>query len=395
MVLRVQDDHALTSPNCFVRLLRFVRREFYRAFSEEFYPYLLIKVRLGLVINNSFSRYALVMALAIGLFATSGCGLFGVKRAVSVPPRLGPLTDATMPQLVAEVNRLASVRSMRGKVDIEFQDTSFAETGIAEKYRTADGTVILQRPGQINLRIQAPFVGTNIAEMTSDGAQFRVVVLQGDEKYRRFVRGTNNAIYPKLEAENGTQNKKGLAEKRTVSVLSNLRPQHFTDALLIRPIQSREESGFVFSRSEFFAEEEDTRPKGKKGGRVVRGYYLLDELAPGGDGGVRLARRFWFDRVAGIRLARMQTYDAEGSLITDVLYGEQKSFGEGGTVQLPARIELTRPQDGYKLRLSYQAPEVVVLDRPYDPEIFLLENKWQLPELDLDKRDKGRTVSKE
>jgi hypothetical protein len=291
---------------------------------------------------------------------------------------------------------------MRGKVDIEFQDTSFAENGLAEKYRTADGSVILQRPGQISLRIQAPFVGTNIAEMTSDGEQFRVAVLQGDEKYRRFVRGTNKAIYPKLVDENGSQTSdggdkknKGMTEKRTVSVLSSLRPQHFTDALLVRPIQSREESGFVYSQSEFYAEEDDTRPRAKKGGRVIRSYYLMDELAPGGEGGVRLTRRFWFDRVGSIKLARLQTFDSNGTIITDVQYSEQKSFGEAGTLQLPSRIELTRPQDGYKLRVSYQAPEAVVLDREYDRDIFLLENKWQLPEYDLDKRNSGRVVSKQ
>ena len=353
-------------------------------------------------INKTFSRVALVLGLATGLLVLNGCGLFGVKRTVSVPPRLGPISDATMPQLVLEVNRLASVRSMRGKVDIEFQDTSFAENGVAEKYRTADGSVILQRPGQISLRIQAPFVGTNIAEMTSDGEQFRVAVLQGDEKYRRFVRGTNKAIYPKLADENvsqtsdgGDKKNKGLTEKRAVSVLSSLRPQHFTDALLVRPIQSREESGFVYSQSEFYAEEDDTRPRAKKGGRIIRSYYLMDELAPGGDGGVRLTRRFWFDRVSGIKLARLQTFDSYGTIITDVQYSEQKSFGESGTFQLPSRIELTRPQDGYKLRVSYQAPEAVVMDREYDRDIFLLENKWQLPEYDLDKRNSGRVVSKQ
>ena len=358
--------------------------------------------RFRLPINKTLSRIAIALVMTTGLLNLSGCGLFGVKHKVSVPPRLGPLADASMPQLIAEVNRLASVRSMRGKVDIEFQDTSLAEKGVVEKYWTADGSVILQRPGQISLRIQAPFVGLNIAEMTSDGEQFRVAVLQGEEKYRRFVRGTNNAVYPKLPTENGNQksdgsdkNSKGPSDKRTMSVLSNLRPQHFTDAMLIRPIKSREESGFVYSQSEFFAEEADTRPTGKKGGRIIRGYFLLDELAPGGDGGVRITRRFWFDRVGGIRLARLQTFDTQGSLITDVQYGEQKKFGEGGTVELPSQIELTRPQDGYTLRLTYQAPEAVVIDREYDREIFLLENKWELPEYDLDKRNSGRTVSKQ
>lgn len=349
-------------------------------------------------------RAALALLLTTILLITSGCSsLFGVKQTVSVPPLLTPLSEANLQQLVAEVNRLSTVRSIRGKVDIEFQDTSFAENGLAEKYRTADGTVILQRPGQINLRIQAPFVGTNIAEMTSDGEQFRVAVLQGDEKYRRFVRGTNKATYPKLEMENGQANggsnkdkkSKGPNDKRTVSVLSNLRPQHFTDALLILPIQARDQSGFVYAQSEFYLEEDDKRPRAKKGARVVRSYYLLDELAPGGEGGVRLSRRFWFDRVGGIHLARLQTFDAKGSLITDVQYSEQKGFGADGSIQLPARVELTRPQDRYKLRLSYQSPEAVVIDRSYDADIFILENKWQLPEVDLDKRESGRAVSQQ
>ncbi|HEY0004326.1 MAG TPA: hypothetical protein VGB17_05910 [Pyrinomonadaceae bacterium] len=341
--------------------------------------------------REPLARLALVCLLLTLSLVTSGCAtLFGVKRTVAVPPLLSPLREAETAQLVAEVNRLASIRSLRGKVDIEFQDTSFAEAGLAEKYRTADGTVILQRPGQIFISIQAPFVGTDIAQMTSDGEHFRVAVLKGDEKYRRFARGTNNAAYVRLEnsetkdARADNKKKKGKSDARTVSVLSSLRPQHFTDALLIRPIAPRTETGFVYSRSEFYQEEADTRPQAQPGTRVVRGYYLLDELAPGGESGVRPTRRFWFDRVGGIRLARLQTFDQSGMLVTDVSYGELKSVGEAGNLQLPTHVELTRPQDHYKISLTYQSPEAIVLDRQYDAQIFVLENKWQLKEVDLD-----------
>ncbi len=340
-------------------------------------------------LRKELARRAQLVLLLTSLLVLSGCAsLFGVKQPVKVPQLLTPLSSASTVQLIAEVNRLASVKSLRGKVDIQFQDNSFAETGLAEKYRTADGTVYLQRPGQIYLKIQAPFVGTNIAEMSSDGEHFRVAVLQGDEKYRRFVRGTNSAQYPQLPMNGGGANKKskGMDDKRTVSVLSNLRPQHFTDALLIRPIQARDESGFVYSRSEVYEEEADTRERAKKGARVVRAYYLLDELAPGGETGVRLLRRFWFDRVGGVRLARLQTYDKDGSLMTDVVYTDPKSFGETGGLQMPSRVEITRPQDLYKLSVTYQAPEAVVIDKPYESSVFVLENKWQLPEVDLDKR---------
>src|ERR687884_1721688 len=159
--------------------------------------------------KRSLSRFAVAFILALSLLMMSGCAtLFGVKREVKVTPLLGPLADANVNQLIAEVNRLAAVRSIKGKVDIQIQDNSFAESGLAEKYKTADGTVYLQRPGQVYLRIQAPFVGTNIAEMTSDGEHFRVAVLQGDEKFRRFVRGTNNAAYRQLPVNGNATNKK-------------------------------------------------------------------------------------------------------------------------------------------------------------------------------------------
>ncbi|MGB9177901.1 MAG: hypothetical protein WCB68_01545 [Pyrinomonadaceae bacterium] len=341
-------------------------------------------------LRNSLARFFTVFVLALSLLGMSGCAtLFGVKQKVEVPPLLTPLVEATTAQLVAEVNRLASVRSIRGKVDLQFQDTSFAESGIAEKYRTADGDLILQRPGQIRLAIQGPF-SVDIAQMTSDGAHFRVAVLKGNESYRRFVRGTNSAVYSKLttgdnKAERQKDGKsKEASEQRAVSALSNLRPQHLTDALLVRPVEARDQSGLVYARTEFYQEEPDARTRSKTGARVVRSYYLLDELAPGGESGARLMRRFWFDRVGAVRLARMQTFDNTGALITDVEYGEMKPFGEGGTISLPSRIIITRPQDRYKISLSYQAPDAVTLNKEFDPTIFVLENKWQLPEVDLD-----------
>jgi hypothetical protein len=36
------------------------------------------------------------------------------------------------------------------------------------------------------------------------------------------------------------------------------------------------------------------------------------------------------------------------------------------------------------LIIAYQAPESINLDREFKPEAFVLENRWQLPEVDLD-----------
>ena len=338
--------------------------------------------------------FFLLLTLAIAL--NTGCGLFGTHKKVQVPQLLTPLSEAAKSRLITEVNRLASVRSLHGKVDIEFEDTSFAESGIAEKYRQADGTVTLQRPGQIYLIIAVPFIAKDIAQMTSNGETFRVAVLQGDEKYRRFVKGTNSAVYEQLDgdgAEPEPQKNKNarMNEKQTVNALSNLRPQHLTDALMISPISAGPQSGLTYVQSEFYQEEADNRPE-KRGARVVRGYYLLEEFSQTGTNDARLLRRFWFDRVNGIRLAHIQSYNESGLLTTDVAYWDEKPMGESGQIRLPTRIEITRPHDHYKLSITYQTPTAVDVDKEFRPEAFVLENKWQLPEVDLDARQRNKAA---
>jgi hypothetical protein len=288
------------------------------------------------------------------------------------------------------VNRLSTVKSIHGKVDIQFEDTSFASAGIADQYRLVDGDITVQRPGKIYLVIQFTFV--DIAQMASDGEHFSVAVLQGDTKYRRFVKGTNSAVYPKLETEATTsnQNERQKTEKETVSALSNLRPQHLTDAFMIRPIEAG--NSLIYAQSDFFQEEADTRRQAKKGARIMRGYYLLEEFSTSATD-AKLLRRFWFDRVNGIRLARVQTYDERGRLITDVSYHNEKMLGSSATASLPSRIEITRPQDQYKLSITYQDSASVELNREYGPKAFVLQNKWQLPEVDLDAQNKKVTAN--
>jgi len=314
---------------------------------------------------------------------------------------LTPLVKAETAQLFAEINRAAAPRSVRGKIDVQFLDTSFAECGVIDKYRTAEGDVIIQRPGQVYLSIKAPF-GVKIAEMTSDGTNFWVAVYQGEERYRRFVHGTNAARYGRISDDgNGTAAATALGDKpdcgggkrdeksmrRTVSSLSSLRPQHLTDALMVPPVAASG-SNMIYAQSESFEEEPDTRPGAKKGARVVRGYYVLVELEPAGEGRARVTRRFWFDRVGAVRLARVQNYDGEGQLMTDVVYRDPRPFGAEGQQRLPATVELTRPQDRYSIRISFQTPEEAVIDKQFDPDIFVLQNTSDLKEVDLDKQQK-------
>ena len=335
-----------------------------------------------------FNAFLIVSVLLLG----SGCGLFGAKRKITVPQLLTPLAEAKKDRLIQEVNRLSTVKSIHGKVDIQFEDTSFASYGIADQYRLVDGDITVQRPGKIYLVIQ--FISVDLAQMASDGERFSVALLKGDSKYRRFVKGTNSAIYPKLKTESTTANQndkqQSKKEEETVSALSNLRPQHLTDAFMIRPIEP--DNSLIYAQSEFFQEETDSRKQAKKSDRVMRGYYILDEFSQN-SGDAKPQRRFWFDRVNGIRLARVQTFDDQGRLITDVSYYNEKTLGSNTTASLPSRIEITRPQDQYKLSITYQDSTSVELNREFNPRAFVLENKWQLPEVDLDVQYKKVTAN--
>ncbi len=327
-------------------------------------------------------RLPLLLVVLTIVLSTTACGLFGTHKKVQVPELL-PLSNAPKNQLIQEINRLAALKSIHGKVDIQFEDTSFASFGIAEKYRLVDGNLTMQRPGKIYLTLQFSIV--EIAQMASDGEHFAVAVLQGDEKYKRFVKGTNSADYPRLDGQAdpaSSSNNKKKAEKETVNALSNLRPQHLTDAFLIRPIDPN--ARLIYTQSEFFQEEPDNRPQAKKSSRVMRGYYLMEELSEPNDGQVHVLRRFWFDRVGKVRLARLQTFDTKGEIITDVSYSEEKQIGNADTVLMTSRVELTRPKDKYKLSIAYQDPATVELNREYPPQAFVLQNKWGLPEVDLD-----------
>jgi hypothetical protein len=327
----------------------------------------------------------LIFVVFAAAFASAGCNALSPKVVdKKAAVLLSPVETADKERLLGEINRLAQVKSMRGKVDVKFEDNTFAESGIAEKYKAADGQVIVQAPSNINLKIQLPIVGTDVVQMTSDGNKFRVAVIccVPDEKLKRFVVGTNYADYTPLQKKAQQEIGNGNAEKRAVNAFASLRPQHFTDALLMRAIETGE--NFTYTQSEIYQDEADSGTK-SAAGRVIRGYYLLDELKKNGNG-FNVSRRFWFDRVGGIRLARQQVFSDGGTLVSDITYGAEQKFGETGALSMPVQVQVTRPQERYSVKLTYQTPQAVVLGRSYEAPIFQLENSWGLPELDLDKQ---------
>ena len=294
---------------------------------------------------------------------------------------------AAQADLMKEINRFARVNSMRAKMYLKFEDNSFAEFGSKEVYRSADGEVVVQRPANILLKVQVPVIKTDVAQMTSDGKTFRVAILQdgGSGKYKKFVKGTNSADYSKLsKSMKSADLDDSKAIKDGVNAFANLRPQHFTDAMLVRPTEADD----VYTQSTIFQQEDDGTV-GKKSPlrNVMRGYYLLDEFARQTDGSLHIQRRFWFDRVGGIRLARQQIFDDKGEIESDIVYGKEGHLTESADfTNLPLEIQVTRPKEKYSMKLTYQTPESVAIGDTYPDKAFILQNSWNLEEVDLDQK---------
>jgi hypothetical protein len=322
------------------------------------------------------------LAVVLAAFLLSAC--ISPKKTTTTRTLL-KVEDANQTQMMAEVNRFARVASMKAKMDLKFEDNSFAQFGSKEVYRSADGEVVVQRPASIRLTVKVPVIKTDVAQMTSDGTKFRVAVLQdgGSGKYKKFVMGSNEADYTLLQKELSRSDGDGAA-KQNVNAFANLRPQHFTDAMLVRPTDDRH----VYTVSTIYEDEEDVSQKPKSPLRLVtRGYYLLDEYARSAEGSLTIARRFWFDRVAGLRLAKQQLFDAKGELESDIVYGREGNLGDSAEyANLPLRIQVTRVRDKYTMSLTYQAPEEVVIGKTYPATAFVLQNSWGLEEVDLDKK---------
>jgi hypothetical protein len=329
----------------------------------------------------SYRQIVLVCVIALTIFS-AGC--LSVKKESPTPTLLKSET-AELKELQDEVDRFARVASMRAKMYLKFEDNSFAQFGSKEVYREADGEVVVQRPANIFMKVQVPVVKSDVAQMTSDGEKFRVAILQdgGTGKYKKFVMGTNNADYSKLQQNLDPANGDTLAVQH-VNAFANLRPQHFTDAMLVRPIDQAN----LYTHSTIFQIEEDaTQNKKSPLRKVARGYYLLDEFARASDGTMKIMRRFWFDRVGRIRLARQQIFDGKGEISSDIIYGREGNLTNTADYKnLPLEISVTRPQEKYSMRLRYQTPEDVAIGQTYPPTAFVLQNTWELEVLDLDKK---------
>ena len=305
----------------------------------------------------------------IGAIYGSACsGLVKVKD-ITIPHLLTPISTATVEEMTGQLRPFLQLETLRASsIYLRFDDLESAQ-----RYRDADALLALQRPDKIRLVVNVPVVKTRIAEMVSEENRFRVAVYPTD--YQRFLFGTNTADYSEWRERLGEKGR---------SALIAARPFHFTDSLLIRPLQ-REDPRYHYSLEETLQEEPDPTPGAKKGSRILRSYYVLAEILRANEGEIagRVTRRFWFDRTRNALFSRQQIFNDTGRLETDVTYSDYRALKESDPTLWPSSIQVSRPYDSYQARLLFIEGKFET-NVTLPAGVFQLENTEGLPETDLD-----------
>src|ERR1051326_2278442 len=146
-----------------------------------------------------------------------------------------------------------------------------AEKSKITEYKDVRAFVLYRAPHDIRLIGLYPVVRSKAFDMVSNGLDFKLYL----PSQSRFITGRN-------EIEQISKNK-----------IENLRPQHFLEALLVRPVDPNEKLLL-----ENFTDEDNA-------------YYILELVHENGSD-LQLARTIWFNRV-DLLLARELVFDDTGN----------------------------------------------------------------------------------
>jgi outer membrane lipoprotein-sorting protein len=281
--------------------------------------------------------YLLISLLCVALL-TTGC--LARRRVIT---RAGGSTKqlavADKQALLERIQKtFAAIQTLNATVDM-VPAIGSADKGKITEYKDIRAYILFRKPEDIRIIGLYPVVRAKAFDMVSDGDQFKLYV----PAKNRFITGKDELTTP------------------SANKLENLRPQHFLEALLVRP-PSEGESPFVINQTD-----------------EERAEYIVHIVRRTPDGTVLPVRNVHFDRL-NLAITRQIVFEPNGNILTDARYREWQSF-EG--IPFPKQIEINRPRDEYgvvitivKLETNQTLPdERFALDQPEGSVLQVLGEK--------------------
>jgi outer membrane lipoprotein-sorting protein len=292
------------------------------------------------------------------LLAFSGCG-FRSSHPVKMRTSTATLKEATLEQLVENINTNAEkLKTLKATVDI---DSSFLQ---AKKNQVKDnpqfaGLILVRKPELLRMRIYVPLVHNVMADMVSNGKTF---ALAAPIKSKFFVGSNQQPVKPSPQP------------------LENLRPQHISDALLLKPIEANKELAVLESTTEVVKD-----PKNHKDVEQLA-YTLV--IIDKDTSGYYLSRKIVFSRT-DLLPHEQSIYDRQGRLVTFARY---ENFADTNGVSFPAIVSIQRPIEGYGITLSMVKLDVNV---PLTDEQFVLTQPAGSQLINLDTKSSAAAIHDE
>ena len=284
-------------------------------------------------------RIILKVQVLFILFLLVPASCISRKRVVPEEQRLFPAQTATRTELFQELEvKSNSVQTLQGTISLDLSGGG-AKSGVLTEYHQTTGYVVVDRPRHIRFKVVAPIVLSTIADMVSDGRQYRVSIPVKNQ----FLVGDVN----------------GPANSKTA--LANLRPQHLLDGLFVdvRPYLNKPQVKSVL--------EETVQGR--------RSYYVFSFINTGGPE-AQLIEKLWIDRT-DMRVSRKQVFAKDGRLETDVEY---LNYQSNGAESFPQTVVRQRPVEEYTVKMTFQkttlnqklTDDAFNLERPQGAELVQL-----------------------
>src|SRR5260370_319065 len=252
-----------------------------------------------------------VCVLAVGFSSCRARRRLIVRKGASTTQPL--LTADRQTLLDSVVRQYEAVRDFNAEVDMVLALGTAEKSKITE-YKDGRAYILFRQPSDIRLIGLYPVVRAKAFDMVSNGLDFKL-----------YVPSRNRFLVGKNEIEQPSPNK-----------LENLRPQHFLDAMLVRPVDLKTEKGLLMNLTD-----EDNA------------FYIIPVVHENGNGQLQLVRSIWFNRY-NLTLARQFIFDDKGNILADARYTDWKAYekrarGVGADIMI-------RPKSSSMLSLGYTMP---------------------------------------
>jgi outer membrane lipoprotein-sorting protein len=288
----------------------------------------------------------------------SGCG-FRTSHPVKIRMSTAVLREATLDQLVETINsNSARLTSLKATVDIDSSVLEQTKDKVTDNPQFA-GYILVRKPDMLRMRMLVPVVRNTAADMVSNGTTFSLAI----PPKSKFIVGTNRQ-----------------PAKPSSQPIYNIRPQHISDALLLKTIDREREIAVLENTTEIVKD-----PKTHKD--VEQGAYTLLVIDRDSRGSF-LSRKIVFSRTDLLPHEQF-IYDRQAQLVT---YAHYENFADNGGIMFPNIVSVQRPIEGYSITISIVKLDVNV---PLTDDQFLLTQPAGSQLINLDTQSSASTLRDE